>query len=62
MNRLNPILVMVVIFLLTIALATYDPLNLNPDGLDGESILVALYALPAFLAVLFLYIIPYYKK
>lgn len=39
--------VMVGLFVITILLMSSDPLKLNPDGLDGESIWVLIYTIPA---------------
>lgn len=41
-------LVISILFIITLVLMIFDPINLNPDGFKGTTALPALYVLPAF--------------
>lgn len=48
-------LIIALICFATIALSIWDPLNLNPNGLDGESVWVGLYGVLGLIAVIVAY-------
>ena len=48
MNTLKGILIMVAIFAACVIVSVYDPVNLNPNGLNGEGWTVELYFVPVF--------------
>lgn len=47
MRTLKGILIIAGLFIITTTLMVYDPLGLNKDGLNGESLWAILYAIPA---------------
>jgi hypothetical protein len=54
-------LLIVGLFILSVILMVNDPLGLNPEGPKGD-VAVALYALPAVVVWLLVYVIPFHKK
>ena len=48
MNTVKGILIMAAVFAACLILAISDPLNLNPDGINGEGWKVALHFIPVF--------------
>ena len=53
MNTVKGILIMVAVFAVCLIVAISDPLNLNPDGVNGEGWKVALYFIPAFAIIIY---------
>lgn len=48
--------IMVALFIGTLILMVTDVFNLNPEGIEGTSALVALYIIPAIIAWYFLFV------
>jgi hypothetical protein len=55
MTLVKGILIIAAFFIGAILLFQWDPLNLNPEGLNGESWLPALYFIPVLAALFFVY-------
>jgi hypothetical protein len=51
-------LVMCLLFLVTLAIMITDPLNLNPEGFKGTTVLPVLYLLPALIYWFFYFVKP----
>jgi amino acid permease len=55
MQTVKGILIMLGLFVLALVLMLTDPLNLNPDGINGEGFLVGLYVIPVALIGFIIY-------